>query len=256
MGLESRLQTLLEAAETSLTPQEWLKRAMAETGLGRRAVKAGIDGLVRSGDAEYVVAHGRTCVQSGFQRPVAIGRRVVLAPPGIRADGDAVVRIRRGASFGTGAHPTTRLCIRGIETVAISGGRVLDVGCGSGVLMLSAIRLGMTSGIGVDTDPVAVNETRENIALNQMEESLSVCERLPEKVGRFDLVVANLRTPTLNGLSGVTKGWLLPGGHLVLSGMKSEEVASVRKTYVKWATCLDEPHEKGWGSLIFRKNGN
>src|SRR3954470_9734693 len=128
-----------------------------------------------------------------------IGRRIVIKPTWrehVAAPNDLVLALDPGMAFGTGLHPTTRLCLLGLEALAEDGslrGRVLDVGCGSGILSVAAIRLGAASVLGVDIDPVAVEATAANAKRNEVAGAVEVrLGSLPTGEAPFDLVVANL----------------------------------------------------------------
>lgn len=254
MGLRDRILEYIRQAETSLPPATVTAKIAAETGVGRREVRAALSGLIAQGAIGYVEQFGRTCLIPGLHRPVPVGDHTVLLPPGVALPESLMDRspvvLQFGASFGTGSHPTTRLCIQGLEAHAVCGGRVLDIGTGSGVLVIAAIRQKMAEGLGVDTDPVAVHEAKENVALNGLSAVIGISETWnPDE--RWDLVVANLRTPTLKALAPVVQHILHPGGRVVLSGMREEEMDGVRNVYgngMEECMCL---REKGWGCLCF-----
>jgi ribosomal protein L11 methyltransferase len=161
-----------------------------------------------------------------------IGRRIVIKPTWRTyepAPGDVVVALDPGMAFGTGLHPTTRLCLAGLEGWAdaglIPGARVLDVGCGSGILALAAGLLGAAELNGVDTDPIAVEATRENAARNGIDIAVRAGS-LPVEGGPFDLVLANLVASLLVALAPDLATALRPtgariqrGGRLLASGI-------------------------------------
>ena len=129
-----------------------------------------------------------------------VGRRLVIRPTWRRhrrAPEDVVLALDPGMAFGTGLHPTTRLCLAGVETLAdrgvLKGARVLDVGCGSGILAIAALKLGAASALGVDTDPIAIEATIANARRNALVRRLRAHEgSLPSGDGPFDVVLANL----------------------------------------------------------------
>lgn len=176
-------------------------------------------------------------------RPITIGRRMVIVPAWLPSPdpGRVAIRIDPGMAFGTGTHPTTQLCLQLIEETATlqlypNDINVIDLGCGSGILAIAALRLGVRSALGVDIDPLAIDAARQNAALNGVEEQLklelgSLAEIL---VGKFslrqaDLVLANILTPVLVRLLNEGLGDLvLPGGRLVLSGILAEQAGEVQ----------------------------
>ena len=163
-----------------------------------------------------------------------VGRRLVIRPTWRRhrrAPGDVVIAMDPGMAFGTGLHPTTRLCLAGIEGWADGGllargsardgrARLLDLGCGSGVLAVAAGLLGAGEVVGLDTDPIAVEATRANARRNGMAGHLAVRRgSLPSGEPSFDLLVANLVGTLLVDLAGRIREEIRPGGRLLASGI-------------------------------------
>jgi ribosomal protein L11 methyltransferase len=162
-----------------------------------------------------------------------VGRRLVIRPTWRRhraLAGDVVLALDPGMAFGTGLHPTTRLCLAGIERWSdaglIDGARVLDVGTGSGILAIAAAKLGARSVLGVDTDPIAVEATAANARRNGLVRrviaargSAPVGAALATRWGPFDLVLANLIASLLVELAPALAGSVRPGGRLLASGI-------------------------------------
>jgi ribosomal protein L11 methyltransferase len=166
-----------------------------------------------------------------------VGRRLVIRPTWRRhrrLPGDVVLALDPGMAFGTGLHPTTRLCLAGIEALAdrgaLAGTRVLDVGCGSGILAIAALKLGAASALGVDTDPIAVEATLANARRNRLVRRLRAREgSLPTGEAPFEVVLANLIAGLLVPLAGHLSEELRPGGTLLASGIfvdREREVAA------------------------------
>jgi len=161
-----------------------------------------------------------------------IGRRIVIKPTWRRhrATGDdLVLALDPGMAFGTGLHPTTRLCVAALEHVADTGrmrrrgggpARVLDVGCGSGILAITALRLGAATALGLDVDPIAIEATRGNARRNRVARWLTTREgSLPSGEPPFDLVLANLIASLLVRLAPELAAEVRPGGILIASGI-------------------------------------
>ena len=135
-------------------------------------------------------------------------------------------------AFGTGLHPTTRLCLAALEPLAddgrLAGARVLDVGCGSGILAIAAVRLGAAAALGVDTDPIAVEATSANARRNRLGRRIRAREgSLPSGEPPFDVVLANLIAGVLVPLAGALRDELRPGGTLLASGIFIDREAEV-----------------------------
>ena len=163
--------------------------------------------------------------------PQRIGR-VVIVPswvPHEAAPHDAVVILDPGMAFGTGLHPTTRACLDLLQRLSPMPSRVFDVGCGSGILALAALRLGAASAVGHDTDPVAVDAARANAERNGLDGRIEVRQgSLPEAAReRFPLVLANLVAAPLVDLAPRLAAHLAPGGVLIASGIISERAGEV-----------------------------
>lgn len=234
-ALASRILSLVHRAERSYTVTE-LARALP--GAERNAVRRVVADLMAAGELAYTQRHGRSVVEPPVLRPRRVAARIVLLPEGLGPPSDLppnarLVRLGAGAAFGAGDHPTTRLALRALDDLSRSGmvaagGRVLDIGTGSGVLAIAAVACGAASGLGIDIDPAALWEARRNVALNGMEHRIRVTADAFEDVpGRFDLILANLRYPTLDRiLPGIARR-LATNGLAVLSGMRPEEAGAL-----------------------------
>ena len=166
-----------------------------------------------------------------------VGRRLVIRPTWRRhrrKPGDVILALDPGMAFGTGLHPTTRLCLAGVEALAdrgiLDGARVLDVGCGSGILAIAALRFGATTALGLDTDPIAIEATLANARRNRLVRRLRARDgSLPSGKPAFDVVLANLIAGLLVTLAPSLRDELRPGGSLLASGIfvdRETEVAA------------------------------
>jgi ribosomal protein L11 methyltransferase len=164
-----------------------------------------------------------------------VGRRLVIRPTWRRhrpGPDDVVLSLDPGMAFGTGLHPTTRLCLAGIEALAdrgrLAGARILDVGCGSGILAIAAVKLGAAGALGVDTDPIAIEATDANARRNRLGRRIRARPgSLPSGAGPFDVVLANLIAGVLVPLAPALRDELVAGGALVASGIFVDREAEV-----------------------------
>jgi len=185
-----------------------------------------------------------------------IGRRLVIRPTWRRhrhAPGDVVLALDPGMAFGTGLHPTTRLCLAAVEALAddgvLAGARVLDVGCGSGILAIAALKLGAATAFGVDTDPIAIEATVANARRNALARRLHARQgSLPSETGAFDVVLANLIAGVLVPLAGGLRDELRPGGSLLGSGIFVDRERDVRDAFE--AAGLEVVDRRGEGDWV------
>lgn len=259
---------MLASATAKLTPAVLQKMLAAKYGLGKKQIKTLIRELISSGEIAYACEHGHTFLERSFHKPVRISSHVLLAPPGIRCmptAGDVVVQIRAGAAFGCGRHPTTRLAVRGIEylqTLRRSTGasgcvEVLDVGTGSGILVIAAILMGMESGLGIDIDPCAQAEARENLKINSLEGRVEISGGSLDTIQRqFGLVTANLRLPSLQQWRPKLVGLTTPGGFLVLGGIRSHEREALLGNYAPDCRCRWQAEELNWAAVVLQRQSS
>lgn len=166
---------------------------------------------------------------------VDTGGRVVIVPSWIEhevAPGQIPIRLDPGQAFGTGHHETTRLCLAALDGLARPGVEMLDVGTGSGVLAIAAVKLGVGSVTAIDIDPIAAGIARRNCDENGIgaEVRISAGTLSPDHQGRYELVVSNISTPANTGLAEMFGVVVKPGGDLVLSGILAEDAERVIAT--------------------------
>ena len=191
--------------------------------------------------------------QSQFD-PIHIGKRIWVVPSWHDApEPDALVlELDPGLAFGTGSHPTTRLCMEWLEEHAANASTVLDYGCGSGILALVAKKLGAQEVIGVDIDPQALESARFNSERNACE----IDYHLPEAFVRiypenhaFAIVVANILAGPLQLMAPMLAGRVAPGGSLVLSGVLDRQAEEVIAAYAPYIALTVWAEHEGWVAL-------
>ncbi len=184
-----------------------------------------------------------------------IGRRLVIKPSWRRhhrEEDEVVIDLDPGMAFGTGLHPTTRLCLEALEARADRSplGRALDVGCGSGILSIAAVKLGATRALGIDIDPIAVEATLANARHNRAKRVRAREGSVPSGEGPFDLVLANLIAGLLVELAPHLAAEVVPGGTLIASGIFIDREADVRAALqAAGLEILDRRHETDWVAL-------
>lgn len=218
-----------------------------------------------------------------------IGVRTVIVPSWLEyapQPGDVVLRLDPGMAFGTGLHPTTQLCVQFLERYVKSNDRVIDLGCGSGILAIAAAHLGAASVLALDTDPIAVAATRENVRHNAVDDRVQVAEgslgngaalghwlggRMKDDVGKmnnqndilppssfslhsFDLIVANIIARVIAALAPDLAAALAPAGLLIASGIIAErEDEVVAALAAVGLSALERQQEGDWVALVYQK---
>lgn len=158
-----------------------------------------------------------------------------------------VLRLDPGLAFGTGSHPTTRLCLLWLREHVRASDTVLDYGCGSGILLLAARLLGAGAqgkAFGTDIDPQALIASRENAAANRLDAAFVVPENLP--VPPFDLVIANILANPLRALAPLLASRTAPGGRLILSGILESQQEELCACYTPWFDIAPWQTLDGW----------
>lgn len=180
-------------------------------------------------------------------------------------EGKMIIHIDPGTAFGTGMHETTQLCIRQIRKYMTEGAEILDVGCGSGILGMLALKFGAAYSVGTDLDPCAIDATHENMEANGIgREQYEIMigniiddPQVQEKVGyeKYDIVAANILAPVLVELTPVIMNQLKPGGIYITSGIINDKEQMVVDAVKKAGLELLEVNYQGeWVSVTARKN--
>jgi ribosomal protein L11 methyltransferase len=218
-------------AATLLLSQDWA------TGVALQAIEA-------VAEQDWV-----RLTQSQFA-PVEITPSFWIVPSWHEAPAAAtqVIRLDPGLAFGTGTHPTTRMCLRWVATheAAVRGRRVLDYGCGSGILAIGAALFGAAPIDAVDIDPAAIQSTQDNARANGVTLDAGLPERAGSPAAAYALVLANILATPLKLLAPLLSAHVAAGGHLVLAGILQRQAAELQAAYAPWLQLEVSDCEDGW----------
>ncbi len=186
--------------------------------------------------------------QSQFD-PIMIDPRMWIVPSWHEpADTGAInIRLDPGLAFGTGSHPTTQLCLRWLIENVQAHSRVMDYGCGSGILAIAASRLGAARVTGIDIDPAAIEAAADNAERNAVQVTWGTAENAP--AGPFDIVVANILANPLRLLAPALAGLLEPGGRIALAGILATQRDELMAVYADHFTMHAFAEQDGWVCL-------
>ncbi len=185
--------------------------------------------------------------------PIQISPRLWIVPSWHAApDPTAIVLVLDpGLAFGTGSHPTTRLCLQWLDRSLPQNATVLDYGCGSGILAIAAKKLGAGTVVGVDIDPQAVQAARDNAAANAVAAAFYLPDALPE--AQYAVVIANILSNPLKVLAPLLAARVQPHGQIVLSGILAEQAEDMRALYGAWFDMRPAICDEGWACLTGTK---
>ncbi|CAM2175176.1 ribosomal protein L11 methyltransferase [Paraburkholderia sacchari] len=186
--------------------------------------------------------------QSQFD-PIQIGERIWVVPSWHDAPDPSalVLELDPGLAFGTGSHPTTRLCMEWLEQHVQPGNSLLDYGCGSGILAILAKKCGAQPVIGIDIDPQAVESARQNSERNRADVTYGLPGDCP--AGEFDIVVANILSNPLKLMASMLSSRVKPGGRIALSGILARQADEVAQVYAQWIDISVWREHEGWVCL-------
>jgi ribosomal protein L11 methyltransferase len=208
--------------------------------LERNAVAVTGASIDRLEDADWVAL-----TQKQFE-PIRAGERLWIVPTWHEPPRPADVNIvlDPGAAFGTGSHPTTRMCLAWLEANVRAGDSVLDYGCGSGILGIAALKLGAARAAGVDVDPLALEAARYNSRRNEVDLDVQDAQRSLE--GAFRITVANILANPLRMLAPVIASHTASNGLIALAGILEDQAREVIGSYAPWARLEVAAQEGPW----------
>ena len=217
----------------------------AVTALSRACAAAGVDPVPEYRTSEVPEQEWVKLTQSQFA-PMRVSARLWIVPSWHTApDGSAInIVLDPGLAFGTGSHPTTRLCLDWLDRHLFPGSSVIDYGCGSGILAIAAAKLGGGRVIGVDIDPLALVASRYNAERNRVAANFIGADE--PRLQPADVVMANILSNPLKKLAPLLAELTVPGGHAVLSGILALQARAVADAYSEWFDMESHVEEQGW----------
>jgi len=191
-----------------------------------------------------------------YFRPMRFGRRLWVCPDGARPQQpDAVaIDLDPGLAFGTGNHATTALCLEWLDGAELAGARVVDYGCGSGILAIAAVKLGADAAFAIDIDPQALAATRQNALQNRVADRVRVAMAGAPVPWAANVLLANILADPLLTLAPTLAALVSPAGHLILSGILAEQSDEVAGAYDKWFDIRPAVVRDGWARLVGRRH--
>ena len=193
-----------------------------------------------------------------YFHPINIGKKLLIRPvwrDDYDPQGRIVLNLEPGLAFGTGTHETTRLCLEALEEFTFSGARMLDVGCGSGILSVAALLLGAESATGIDIDELAVKASVENAARNHVSDRYTgIHGNLTEKTeGTYDIITANIVADAIIMLSGDIEHFMDENTVYIMSGIIDTRLDDVLSALPESLEVIRQYEDKGWICLAAKK---
>lgn len=262
--VEQAILSYIGGSSRNISPMELVRIVSDECCLNKSEARSVVRSMVDEGLLEYRDKNGRTHVGLSFNRLVRLSPHVMAAPPGLNppdVENSVIIILNSGTAFGRGDHPTTQLCVEALDCFLWGSkgsdnkfGSALDIGTGSGILAIAAAKLGVQHVFACDRDNVALNEARENRLANNMEQHIHIVENADFE-RRYDMIIANLRYPTLIDLYPHMVNMTEPDNILVLSGIKENEMETVHSIYQKTGEFLPvwSKNKNGWSGVVYKK---
>lgn len=195
-----------------------------------------------------------------YYHTIRVGNNLVIKPSWIdyeKQPNDIIIELDPGMAFGTGTHETTRMCMAHLEKYIGNNSRVLDVGCGSGILSITSMLIGAKEVMGVDIDPVAVSVAVENGRMNGFNPPEYTIKRgnlVDEANGKYDVIVANIIADVIISVCPDVMPFLTDDGVFITSGIIIDREDDVKKAFDKYGyDIMDEKHEGEWVSFVCKK---
>lgn len=258
---------VLYESEVRLTPRAFIKTIQDRFNLSGATAGKLLKQLVENRDLCYQYHFGTTYIEQSFLKPVQVSPHFILSPvfssQPVSLSGGVSIFLEQGIAFGTGQHPTTRLCLNAIDWCGfnrelfktVRSEECADIGTGSGVLAIALCKSGFSHCNAYEIDPVSVHEAKKNVIHNGLENRVDIQDReMEDQTGRYGVICANLRFPTLKTLSGMISNSLVNGGIVILSGIRVWENPFLIDLFSHAGfDLIRQTDEKKWSCFVWRK---
>ncbi|QQK75814.1 50S ribosomal protein L11 methyltransferase [Salicibibacter cibarius] len=220
--------------------------------------RSGMDMEDLTVDSEIVKEEDWEEAWKAYYKPIRVSPNLIVTPSWENAErgtDDVVVELDPGMAFGTGAHATTILCLQALERIVNEGDSVIDVGAGSGVLSIAAAKFGAASVFAYDLDELAVNVAKENVVINQVEDKVTVkkSDLFSETGAKGEVIVANLLADIIIRMAPDVKAHLVPGGHLLVSGIIANKKDDVRQALeIEGFRVAETLEQEDWVAILLQ----
>jgi len=266
--IQEEILNILFQSDLKLTAREYIKEIKSRFSLSFSEAKSILQDLIDHEELSYQYLYGSTYVEKSFLKPVRISDHFILKPPWYNESpttNDIEIMIEPGISFGSGQHPTTKLCLNAIDFCFFENKGIpfhperrctgADIGTGSGVLAMAMCLAGLSSCMAYEIDPVSICEAHKNAGLNNLTERIKVIEgSIKDSGNSFSMICANLRYPTLVSLSEIIYSGLKENGIAVLSGFREWEKDLVFNVYAdKGVDLVWQKDDKNWSAFVLVK---
>jgi ribosomal protein L11 methyltransferase len=264
--VKNEIYAVVINSQEKLPVRDLVKKLSHHFGVNVATIKKTIQGMVGEGTLVYTNRCGTNFLEPSFEKPVRVSRRLVVKPPQKKYVGrpeDVVIDMEKGAAFGEGSHPTTRLVLEALDTAmiepannAVQGDLTgLDIGTGTGILAIALAKFGVQEVLGTDCDPCAVFEAKANVTLNGLQGRITVSDAMLETLdGEYSVILANLAWPTIKSMASRMVDLAAPGGLIILSGFRTSACPSVRKTFQGHGAILkSETRALNWACTTWLK---
>ncbi|MBR9982312.1 MAG: 50S ribosomal protein L11 methyltransferase [Desulfatitalea sp.] len=283
MVASERQQSHLASVTNAQLLKDWIRHLLSQTcqripppelirtlrnqfpGVNSLQIRHVIQEMVESQELLYTHHFSISHLEWNHLRPLHVSPRIVLSGGAggfLQDTNEIVIRLKGGGAFGSGDHPTTRLSLAAIDAArdltgdmwGRLGGAALDVGTGTGVLAIASVLLGMPRALGVDLDPLSCREACANVRLNGLQERIQIIAGSMGVVrpGKFELLMANLRPPTLCAMMPTFETVSRQGAIWVLSGFRTGEAESLKLRLPPGYGCVYAKTSLDWGAMVIK----